>query len=233
MRWWDRVSANTADAYLTSSVAVQERISRAYGIEATIVAPAVYPFAGGATRSVPGIDPGFVLCVSRLLAYKNVEAVSTAFEQLPDNRLVIVGTGPERSRLTALAGSNVALLGRVEDDELAWLYSNCAGVVAAAHEDFGLTPVEAASCGKPVAALRSGGFLDTVVEGTTGVFFDEPEPQSIALAVRGLLEHTWDVESIEDHAEYFEESFFAGRLKAAVEAVTDDARAWSPDGVAA
>jgi glycosyltransferase involved in cell wall biosynthesis len=167
------------------------------------------------------------------LAYKNVEAVSTAFEQLPDNRLVIVGTGPEKNRLTAMAGSNVALLGQVEDDELAWLYSNCAGVVAASHEDFGLTPVEAASCGKPVAALRSGGFLDTVIEGKTGLFFDEPDPPSIALAVRDLLEQPWDAESIEGHAEYFVESFFAGRLKAAVGVVAGEAGAWLPDGVAA
>jgi glycosyltransferase involved in cell wall biosynthesis len=167
------------------------------------------------------------------LAYKNVDAVSAAFEQLPDRRLVIVGTGPEQDRLVSVAGPNVCLLGKVDDAELAWLYANCAGVVAAAHEDFGLTPVEAASCGKPVAALRSGGFLETVVEGRTGLFFDHPDSPSIALAVRGLLEHPWDSESIEDHAEYFVESFFAGRLKAAVGAVAAGRDAWVTDGVAA
>jgi glycosyltransferase involved in cell wall biosynthesis len=233
LRRWDKRVAASADAYLTSSQAVRERISRAYGIDAEVVPPAVQPLADGASRSVPGIDPGFILCVSRLLAYKNLEAVSTAFEQLPDNQLVIVGTGPEKSRLTALAGSNVSLLGRVDDDQLAWLYSNCAGVVAAAHEDFGLTPVEAATCGKPSAALRSGGFLDTVVEGKTGLFFDEPDPMSIASAVRDLLEQTWDSESIEGHAEHFAEPFFAGRLAAALGAIAADAGANRSDGVAA
>jgi glycosyltransferase involved in cell wall biosynthesis len=232
LRRWDRQAATTADAYLTSSVAVQDRIRRAYGIESTVVAPAVRPLADGTSRSVPGIDPGFVLCVSRLLAYKNVQAVSTAFEELPNNRLVIVGSGPEKTRLEAMAGTNVALLGRVDDAQLAWLYSNCAGVVAAAHEDFGLTPVEAASCGKPVAALRAGGFLDTVVEGKTGVFFDAPDAPSIASAVRGLLERPWDSASIEVHAGSFVESSFAGRLKAVVEATTGHT-GWLREGAAA
>jgi glycosyltransferase involved in cell wall biosynthesis len=167
-------------------------------------------------RSVDGINPGFVLCVSRLLAYKNVDAVIDAFAELSDNRLVVVGTGPEERRLSETAGSNVSMVGRVEDDQLAWLYSNCAGVVAASREDFGLTPLEAASCGKPVAALRGGGYLETVLEGRTGVFFDEPDPPSIASAVRGLLSHPWDVASIEEHAKSYVESFFAGRLRAVV-----------------
>jgi glycosyltransferase involved in cell wall biosynthesis len=233
LRRWDRRAAATADGYLTSSVAVQERINRVYGIEATIVAPAVHTLAGGDVRSVPGVDPGFVLCVSRLLAYKNVEAVTTAFEDLPDTRLVIVGSGPERSHLEAISGPNVALVGRVDDAELAWLYSNCAGVVAAGYEDFGLTPVEAAACGKPAAVLRAGGFIDTVVEGKTGVFFDEPNPTSIALAITGLLEHPWDPASIEDHAGYFVESFFAGRLRAAVGDLAGARGSWLSAGVAA
>jgi glycosyltransferase involved in cell wall biosynthesis len=233
LRRWDKRAAASADMYITSSVAVRERIGKTYGIDAKVVAPAVHPLADGASRSVPGIDPGFMLCVSRLLAYKNLDAVSSAFEQLPDNRLVIVGTGPEGGRLTATAGPNVAILGSVDDEELAWLYTNCAGVVAAAHEDFGLTPVEAAACGKPVAALRSGGFLDTVVEGTTGVFFDQADPPSIASAVRGLLEYPWDSESIEGHAGFFEETVFANRLRAAVGGPGGVPGRWLPEGAAA
>jgi glycosyltransferase involved in cell wall biosynthesis len=230
LRCWDRRAARSAEMYLTSSVVVRDRIKRTYGIDATVVAPPVCGLASMRSRSIPGIDPGFVLCVSRLLAYKNVEAVSAAFEELPHVRLVIVGTGPEYDRLAALAGTNVLMLGRVDDVELAWLYAACAGVVAAAHEDFGLTPVEAASCGKPVAALRSGGFLETVIEGKTGIFFDEPDCRSIASAVRGLLEHSWDTESIEDHAASFVESFFSRRLMEAVGAVMNSPS--QPDYVA-
>lgn len=216
LRRWDKRAAATADLYMTSSAAVRERISRTYNIDATVVAPPVRPMAGGKKRIVPGVEAGFLLCVSRLLAYKNVEAVVRAFAELPDNRLVVVGTGREANRLAEIAGPNVALVGRVDDDELSWLYTNCAGVLAAAHEDFGLTPVEAASHGKPVAALRAGGFLDTVVEGKTGVFFDQPTPRSIAAAVRALVEHPWDQTYILSHAEYFLEAMFEARLMAAL-----------------
>jgi glycosyltransferase involved in cell wall biosynthesis len=233
LRRWDRRAANTADAYLTSSVAVRERINRAYGIDATIVPPAVRCLVEGTGGPSVGINPGYVLCVSRLLAYKNVEAVSLAFGELPESRLVIVGSGPEKDRLEAISGPNVTLLGQVDDGELAWLYANCAGVVAAAHEDFGLTPIEAALCGKPVAALRAGGYLDTVIEGKTGCFFDEPDPMSIALALRGLSGQTWDARSIKGHAAYFGEESFAQRLHTAVSAVADAECARSTHGLAA
>jgi glycosyltransferase involved in cell wall biosynthesis len=216
LRRWDKRAAASADVYLTSSQAVRERIKRAYGIDPRVIPPAVRPLAGRTNRSMPGILPGFVLCVSRLLSYKNVEAVMAAFEHLPNSRLFIVGTGPERSRLTAMAGSNVTLLGRVGDEELGWLYSNCAGVVAASHEDFGLTPLEAASFGKPVAVLRSGGFLDTVVEGDTGIFFDEPDSLSIAEAVSGLLAQPWDNTAIHLHADSFLEDRFAECIRRAI-----------------
>ena len=86
-----------------------------------------------------------------------------------------------------MAGANVKLAGRVTDAELRWLYTNCRALVAASHEDFGLTPLEAAGFGKPTAALRWGGFLDTVQEGDTGVFFDAPTPRTIGAGVRELL----------------------------------------------
>jgi glycosyltransferase involved in cell wall biosynthesis len=175
MRAWDRRAAASADFYLTSSTAVRERIQETYGIDAQVLAPAVSPSLD-VIIPVTGVRKPFVLCTSRLLAYKNVDAVIAAFEVLPSARLVIVGDGPESRRLQALAGPNVRFLGRVTDGELRWLYSQCEGLVAAAFEDFGLTPIEAAICGKPTAALRAGGFLDTVVDGQTGVFFDTLTP---------------------------------------------------------
>lgn len=196
LRRWDKRAAATADSYLTSSNVVRERIRRAYGIEAQVVPPPVPSPVIGEQRAVGGIEPGFVLCVSRLLSYKNVGAVVSAFGELPETRLVVVGEGPERAALENMAGPNVALLGEVDNAELAWLYANCAGVVCASYEDYGLTAVEAASCGKPVAALRAGGFLDTVVDGENGLFFESPSPAAIADAVARVLAFTWDVDSI-------------------------------------
>ena len=91
----------------------------------------------------------------------------------------------------------MTFLGRVDDDELRWLYGACIGLVAASYEDFGLTPVEAAAFGRPTAALRWGGFLDTIVEGETGVFFDEPEPAAIAAAVDDLVRTAWSEAALE------------------------------------
>jgi glycosyltransferase involved in cell wall biosynthesis len=159
--------------------------------------------------------------VSRLLPYKNVHAVVEAFASLPSERLVVVGTGPEAERLRRVAPANVVLAGSVEDEELRWLYARSVAVVAASYEDFGLTPLEAAAFGKPSAALRWGGFMDTVVEGKTGVFFDEPEPASIVAAVRACLRENWDVEVLEHHAAKFSERRFVDRLREVVASVAE------------
>jgi glycosyltransferase involved in cell wall biosynthesis len=213
LRRWDARSARTADRYVAISSIVRERIRDAYGIEADLLMPPVGVDGAGAQRAVEACRPGFVLCVSRLMAYKNVDRVIGAFEALPDQRLVVVGEGPERARLQGHAPANVRFAGRVDDAELRWLYANCRAVVAASYEDFGLTPLEAASFGKPAAALRWGGFLDTVVDGRTGVFFDRPEPAAIRDALSRLLSRAWDARAIADHASRFSEARFASRLR--------------------
>jgi glycosyltransferase involved in cell wall biosynthesis len=170
------------------------------------------------------VDPGFVLCVSRLLPYKNVGPVVSAFRDLSSERLVIVGTGPEADALRRAASPNVVFAGRVSDDELRWLYANCAALVAASYEDFGLTPLEAAVFGKPSAALRWGGFLDTVVEGHTGIFFDDAEPAAIGAAVRASLRENWSVKTLERHAAGFSERRFVDRLREIVAGVAEEQR---------
>ena len=162
------------------------------------------------------MQPGFVLCVSRLLTYKNVDAVVAAFGSLPHLRLVVVGEGPERERLAAASPSNVTIAGRVSEAELRWLYASCFGLVSAAYEDFGLTPIEAAAFGKPAAVLRAGGFLDTVLPGRTGVFFAEPSPDSIAEAVARLLAGRWERSALVRHAASYDEARFIIALRAAV-----------------
>lgn len=223
LRAWDRHAASSADAYLTSSSVVRDRIRATYGVDAEVLPPAVSTSVGSG-QPIQRLVPGYVLCASRLLRYKNVDAVVSAFDLLDDARLVVVGDGPERRRLHALAGNNVTFLGRVTDAELRWLYMNCAGLVSAAYEDFGLTPVEAAAIGKPAAVLRAGGFLDTVVDGQTGLFFDALRPESIALAVTCLLNRTWDSRLIRAHAERFGEDRFAESLRRVVFAESTDGR---------
>ncbi len=222
LRAWDHRAAASADRYLVNSTAVRQRVTDHYGIEAEVVPPPVEVDPDGPATEVDGIDPGFFLCVSRLLAYKNVDSVTEAFRSLPGQRLVVVGSGPLDAPIRASAPANVTVLGRVDDSSLRWLYRSCTGLVAASHEDFGLTPVEAATFGKPTAALRWGGFLDTMVEGTTGVFFDRPEAALIADAVERLSNATWSGEALRSHAERYSLERFTRRI---AEVVAEERRA--------
>jgi len=214
---WDRRQARTASRYLTLSTVVRDRIRETYGIDAEVLPPPHTIDVRGDQRSRDGLDRGFFLCVSRLLAYKNVDAVVSAFRDVPAERLVVAGTGPEQARLRQLSGPNVILVGSVDDRELRWLYDACTAVISASHEDYGLTPLEAAAFGKPAVVLRGGGFLDTVVEGGTGIFFDAPTPSDIADRVRATAAQSWSVAALQAHAEKFDERQFIRKLQAAVQ----------------
>jgi glycosyltransferase involved in cell wall biosynthesis len=209
---WDRRAAASADRYIANSTAVRARIQDAYGRDAEVLSPPHAVDTSAPQEPIEEIEPGFLLCVSRLLPYKNVDAVVGALDRLPDERLVVVGTGPDGSRLHKLASRNVTFLSRVSDEQLRWLYASCRGLVSASFEDFGLTPLEAAAFGKPVAVLRWGGFLDTVVEGRTGLFFDRPEAPAVVDSLRQLLGTRWDEAEVREHAGRFAEPRFIARL---------------------
>ncbi len=213
---WDRCAAASAAFYLANSCAVSDRIRVAYGIDAEVVPPPYSLDPAGEQRPVAGIEPGYFLCVSRLLAYKNVGAVVAAFARLPGERLVVVGSGPEERRLQTTAGRNVRFAGAVADAELRWLYAHSQGIVAASYEDFGLTPIEGAAFGKPAAVLRWGGFLDTVLQDRTGVFFEQPGPREIAAAVQRLASLHLSPDALTGHAAQYSEAAFALRLRSAV-----------------
>ena len=212
---WDRRAAATADRYLANSTAVMESVRDLYGIEADVVHPPQTIDPRGPVDPAPGLDPGFFVCVSRLLPYKNVDAVVSAFRELPDERLVVVGRGPEEQRLRDRAPSNVTFAGAVSDQRLRWLYRASAGVVNASYEDYGLTPLEAAAFGRPAAVLRFGGFLDTVVEGRTGVYFDRPVSAAIRDALLRLRSTDWSYSELESHARRFAEPRFVEQIRAA------------------
>ena len=212
LRRWDRRAAESADKYIAISTVVRDRVQNAYGITADVMPAPHSVDSAGSLEPVPAIDDWrgskFFLCVARLLPYKNVDRVVAAFEYLPHARLVIVGTGPEYDRISRALGSNVKLLSDLTDGQMRFLYSEAIAVIAASFEDFGLTPIEAAVYGKPSVTLRYGGFIDTVIEGTTGVFFDHPEPKQIAEAIRRAESGSWDPGAIVASAERFSEKRF-------------------------
>lgn len=120
-----------------------------------------------------------------------------------DRELRIVGDGPARTGLEALAQANVRFLGKVSEAEVERQLAGCRALIVPGDEDFGIAPVEAQACGKPVIAFARGGALETVVDGITGVFFNEPEPSAICAAIRHLERMTWSPDEIRQHVEKF------------------------------
>lgn len=214
---WDRWAAGTVDAFATSSTAVQERIVDLYRREAECIPPAPALSADGPRRPLAGLDGPFVLCVSRLMPYKNVDAVIGAADHLERHSLVVVGTGPERDRLRGLAGPRVRFTGRIDDDVLHWLYDEADCLVAPSYEDYGLTPLEAAAHGTPTVALRFGGYLDTVVEGRTGTFVDRPTADDLAAGIDRCLRTEWSADRLRGRAEDFSRARFLARIRDWVE----------------
>lgn len=213
---WDKKAARSADLYIANSAVVRERILDAYGIEAEVVHPPFTLDTAAPTSPIAGVDSGFFLCVSRLLSYKNVDAVIEAFRHLPREQLVLIGDGPVEAALRSAAPANVIMLRRVDDSTLRWAYSNCRGVIAASYEDFGLTPLEGAAFGKPTVALSWGGFLETVLPEVTGLFFDASDPSRISQAVLQLSRRNWDDSEIRAWADNFSIERFIRRMRSIV-----------------
>ncbi|WP_242496385.1 glycosyltransferase [Xylanimonas protaetiae] len=216
LRAWDERAAGRADRYLVVSTEIQRAVRQVYGIDAEVLSPPPACLPGGPETAIDGVAPGFLLCVARLLPYKNVDVVIEAAGLL-GRRLVVVGGGPDRSRLEALAAAKapglVTLAGRIDDAQVRWAYRNASVLVAASFEDFGLTPLEAGAFGAPTAALRAGGFLDSVVEGVNGTFFDRPVAADVAGAVESVLGRPWDADVLRSHVDRFGEDRFVERLR--------------------
>ncbi|NPD03925.1 glycosyltransferase [Nocardioides sp. zg-1308] len=215
LKRWDRHQAGQVDVYLANSRVVQRRIRTTYGREAELLPPPHGMDASAPREPVPDLadwDPGYALVVSRLLPYKNVDAVIEAVRGT-GRRLVVVGRGPEEARLRATMPDNVRLFGGLSDAQLRAVYGGAGVLVAASHEDFGLAPLEAAAFGVPAVALRGGGFLETVLEGETGLFFDRPEPEEIAAALTTSDAHGWDADRLRARAEEFGEARFIDRIR--------------------
>jgi glycosyltransferase involved in cell wall biosynthesis len=213
LRRWDRRAARSADRYLANSSVVRDRIRQSYGIDAEVVHPPVGLDPDG-PRAAPAAladwaGSGFHLVVSRLLPYKNVEDVVAAFRGR-SARLVVVGSGPLRSSLVRSSPANVRFVEGLTDAELRWVYDECSMLVAASHEDFGLTPCEAMTFGKPVLALRAGGYLDSVREGEVGGFFDRVA--DLPEALDAFRPGAFDPAAIRVYARRFTERAFGERL---------------------
>lgn len=221
LKRWDARGARRNDRYLAISRVVRERIATTYGVSSEIL-PAPHSMdAAAAQCPVPGLEGwaasgGYHLVVSRLLPYKNVDVVVDAVRGT-DQRLVIVGDGPGREALLATMPPNVQLFSGLSDAELRWVYAHSSVLVAPSIEDYGLSPLEAAVFGRPSVTLNAGGYLDTVIEGVTGLHVASPDPELFRAGMVKATAHSWDDDKIRGHAEQFSEAGFSARLHAEVD----------------
>ncbi|MDH4065113.1 MAG: glycosyltransferase [Acidobacteriota bacterium] len=201
---WDRATAGRVHRYLAISQYVARRIALYYNRESTIVYPPVdTDFYSPDSASV---GPRF-LVVSALVPYKRVDLAMAAARQagVP---LTIVGDGPDEASLRRLASDGVELVGRKSDEEVRALYRSSLATVLPGEEDFGIVPVEAQACGRPVVALGRGGALDTVIPGLTGVLVADLTVEALADGLRTAARQTWDSAAIRAHAERFSRDHF-------------------------
>lgn len=210
LRAWDRRASQRPDAYVAISSAVADRIARFYGREAAVVHPpvAVSDFAPQSER-----DRTRFLWAHRLVPYKRPLEVASAFRDLPDLRLTMVGVGPLEEELRANLPPNVDLFGWVARDRLARLFAASAGFIHVGEEDFGVTMVEALAAGTPVLAVDRGGARDIVRPDRDGVLISGPaDPAAIARGVRELALREWEPQALRQSAGRFSEQRFREQL---------------------
>ncbi|HXE80668.1 MAG TPA: glycosyltransferase [Vicinamibacterales bacterium] len=221
---WDAATASRANRYVAISHYVASRIRRYYNRSADVV----YPPVDTTFFHPDGRKPGrHFLIVSALVPYKRIDAAIEA-ARLAGVDLTIVGDGPDRRRLEAVAGPHVTFLGRRPDDEVRESYRSALALVLPGEEDFGIAPLEAQACGRPVVALARGGALETVVPNRTGVLVEEDTPAALAEGMRRLAAAAFDPAEIRAHAERFGRERFQREMKSLVDETlaADGAARW-------
>lgn len=213
IRLWDRQAAERVDFFIANSKTVRKRIAKYYRRDSTVIYPPV-DIDNFRVADAPG---SYFLIGGRLAPYKRVDIVVEAFKAngLP---LKVFGSGVDLERLRKIAAGavNIEFLGRVDDRKKAELYYGCRAFINPQDEDFGITVVEAMASGRPVIAYRRGGTTETMIEGRTGIFFEEQTAACLNEAVKAFSELTFDAGEIRRRAELFSTARFEKEISETV-----------------
>lgn len=202
LRRWDKAHSHRVDRYVAISKHVQKRIKDFYGRESDLVYPPVD--TGRCTPASDGgeANGGYDLVVSAIVPYKKIGLAVEAYNKL-GYPLKVVGVGGELDKLRRLGADNIEFLGWRSDEEILSLYRNCRNLLFPGEEDYGIVPLEAMACGKPVIAFNRGGATETVADGISGTFFNEQTADALIDAVERANKIKWDRTAIRMQAEKF------------------------------
>jgi glycosyltransferase involved in cell wall biosynthesis len=224
LKRWDLRAARRPDYFIANSHSVAKRIKTFYGRDSIVIPPPI-----DVNRFQPDtVQEDYYLVLSRLVPYKRIDLAVEACTKL-NRKLLVVGDGPDRARLEKIAGPSIRFLGRQSDEAVARFAARCRALLFPGEEDFGMTPLEVNAAGRPVIAFRAGGALETVVEGRTGLFFDQPDAASLIQAIEDFELCNWDVEALRAHAAKFDRAVFANRLIGFLQTVAPDVLQAQPD----
>lgn len=214
LRRWDVRTSAEVTQFVANSTFVRDRIRRFYDRDAEVI----HPYVDDAFLDAPLVHDrdDYHIVVSALVPYKRVEL---AVEAMEGRKLVVIGGGPLLEHLRARSGPNVEVLGSVSRDRIIERLARARSLILPGVEDFGITPLEAMALGTPVVALGEGGVRDSVVDGTTGIFFDAPEVESLRRALDAVERREWDRVVIREHAARFSRARFDRELASALERV--------------
>ncbi len=212
LRIWDKEASFRVDKFIANSRFVQKRIKKYYGCNSEII----YPPLDSQNFSIAKTE-NYFLMVGRLLPYKRFDLAIETFNKL-HKPLKIIGDGPDKKRLKRMAKNNIEFLGEIKSDkDLAEYYSRALAFVFPQEEDFGIVALEAMAAGRPVIAYAGGGALETVIDGKTGILFDEQSPESLENAIGKFDPSDFDALSIREHALGFDKEIFKQKIKNFVE----------------
>jgi glycosyltransferase involved in cell wall biosynthesis len=215
LRMWDVTSSKRINWFIANSRHVANRIQKYYGREASIIHPPVDLELFQESK-----NPGdYYLLVSSLVPYKRVDLAIRTFNRI-QKPLLILGEGPLYRKLHSMAGKTIKFIGWQPLSSLNEYYANCKALIFPGEEDFGIVPVEAQKCGKPVVAFAKGGALETVIgysgqnEGScSGVFFFEQNVQALEDALVTCENLEWNPSFISKHTQQFGKERFLKQLE--------------------
>jgi len=199
IRKWDIKTLGRVDYFIADSIFVQERIKRTYNRDSVVI----YPPVDTQNFTYEPNKEDFYLTASRLVPYKKTKLIVEAFNEMPNKKLMVIGSGEDLKAIKAIAKTNVTVLGYQDKNLLTHYMQRAKAFVYAAIEDFGIVPIEAMSCGTPVIALSKGGTAETVIDGKNGIHFHEQTKEEIIVAVCRFEKQPFNLSSISQDAKVY------------------------------